>query len=490
MENLVISSRKKVTLAPFCSDVKMSTEGNITKVLSVNAKSVFTSIETSGGFISLSGKITMQLVYLNDENKVLASEGTYDFIEKQKCDYLFTDIFGIDDTEVCASEFSGNEIICSLKHFALIYGKYSYDVPDTFDNEAELVKNKEKLTINKYISGATDDFAITEELTLNQSNVKILNMSSEVLVDEVSCMVDKVCVEGKTFTELVYSCDDEIYSLNKEFEFKQEVACSGVVPNNFASGRCTVKNVSVSQNESENKTILSLVFDILANICVYEEDNVEICSDLFSLNNELSVAYDYVELKNYLSATKFSDSVLSQTEISNISDFDDIVNVYNPVAKIISSENLKDKTILHVELTAVAIYKTSDSFSALNVKTETKYEINYEQNQETLSVLINPTISSFKVKAGKELEVAFKLDYIAEIGTSQKFRYVKTIENLKEKEQDCAGIRVYITRAGETLFDVAKILNVKPEIVQEQNELNDVFEQGQKIYVYSPINLV
>jgi len=47
-----------------------------------------------------------------------------------------------------------------------------------------------------------------------------------------------------------------------------------------------------------------------------------------------------------------------------------------------------------------------------------------------------------------------------------------------------------VTRKGETLFDVAKVLNVRPETITSQNDVQDIFEQGEKIYIYSPINLL
>ena len=67
---------------------------------------------------------------------------------------------------------------------------------------------------------------------------------------------------------------------------------------------------------------------------------------------------------------------------------------------------------------------------------------------------------------------------------------MKSYEIKESKEVLNDGIKVYVTRAGETLFDVAKVLCVRPEIIEEQNQIDGVFEDGEKIYVYSPINIV
>lgn len=181
---------------------------------------------------------------------------------------------------------------------------------------------------------------------------------------------------------------------------------------------------------------------------------------------------------------------MSQTDISEVQDFEDIVSVFNPNAKVVDVQNLGNKAVVVAEVTASAIYKTKDSYNVIDVKAETKYEFAKEVNQDILSASAGAMINSFKVKAGKELEVIFKLGYTLEFGKNENVRYVKNIEVLKEKDTDFGGIRVYITRSGETIFDVAKVLNVKPETITSQNEVVDGFEQGEKIYVYSPINLI
>ena len=69
-------------------------------------------------------------------------------------------------------------------------------------------------------------------------------------------------------------------------------------------------------------------------------------------------------------------------------------------------------------------------------------------------------------------------------------KYVKSFERLKEKDDQDAGIKVYVVKENQSVFDISKALNVTPELVTSQNEVNDSFETGQKVYVYCPLNLV
>ena len=47
-----------------------------------------------------------------------------------------------------------------------------------------------------------------------------------------------------------------------------------------------------------------------------------------------------------------------------------------------------------------------------------------------------------------------------------------------------------MTKEGEDIFDVARALCVKPEVIESQNEVVDgKFSGGTRVFVYSPINV-
>ena len=41
----------------------------------------------------------------------------------------------------------------------------------------------------------------------------------------------------------------------------------------------------------------------------------------------------------------------------------------------------------------------------------------------------------------------------------------------------------------DIVVNIAKALNVAPELITSQNEVSDYFEVGQKVYVYCPLNM-
>ncbi len=488
MENLIISTKKNFTMDKFFLQVKVNASDDIDKILNVNAKSIFSSAETSNGLLSMSGKSVINVLYLNADGVICSADNVAEFIQKQKFDEAIFDVLVQDNTMVESVNYSGNEVVCSIAIEPSIQGQYKYNVPNLDDN-ANFVASKEDLKFKKLICTPEDSFSVAEEFDITESDVQVLAENSKVLLSEVSCTVDKVVVEGRIVAEILLKTEKEIFVINREFEFKQEISADGVIPSMISTCKLELKNVSFVPEVKDEKNRIVSNFEVFAKCFVYEECENSLITDIFSLENELDIVYDYIEAQSFAKNASYFDSGLSQTNIADILDFDDIIGVYGPKTEIVDVQNLQEKYIITNQISAFALYKDSTGVKKLDINYETKYEILKEDDFVLSDVLSYVKINSYKVKAGKELEVVFSIEYFAELTKTISAKYVKSYEEKAPKIPNDYGVRVYITKEGQTLFEVAKILNIKPEIIEAQNVIDDTFDNGQKIYIYSPINL-
>ena len=229
---------------------------------------------------------------------------------------------------------------------------------------------------------------------------------------------------------------------------------------------------------------------MFAKCYVYDESVIEVVDDLFSLSHEVNLVEGFIETKNFKRTSQGFDTILSSTNVADIENFDDVQTVFDPkfVVKQVTEEG--DKAVVEGEILAKALYTANAEHCVLEIKTDVKFEIEKEAVEKLGAIYAIVQVATHKVKAGKELETTFKLEYQAEIETCASFNYVEKFEAIKAKRAEQGGIKVYVTKQGETLFDVAKVLSVKPEVIASQNENLDVFESGEKIYVYSQVNLM
>lgn len=489
MENLVVSTNKKITMDKILSQVKVIAGSGIKRVLDTSVNSVIQNADCSNNVVSVGGKLLVKVVYLNNEDVIEFADAICEFADKQKAEFSLTDCFAKDSVSIEGVSFSDNEIICMVSHTVEIFGVYKYEMPIISSTENDLVLSRKMFDSLKMVSSAEDTFVVAEEVDSNVQNVEVLRSSANVVLSEVSCAVDKIVLEGKIVSDVLYNSDETIGVFLHEFDFKQEISAENVVPNMISDAVVILKNITVTPEQSENKTTLVYAIDLVAKGYVFEENTYEVASDMFSLKNEIQTTYDYFETRNFAAQKTGEDTFLSQTDVSLIPNFDDVLTVTNASAKVLNIQKDNEKWVAKVFVSAVAICRVAESYESVYVNSECAVDIDGEDVQILRSVDVSAQIVSFKVKAGKDLEVNFKLNYVAKFEKEVSQKFIKSFELKGEKENKFYGIKVYISKQGQTVFDIAKVLNVTPETISAQNQVEDVFEQGQKIYVYSPVNL-
>lgn len=490
MENVALFARKKFTMDKYFSQVKIVTPNNISKLLKTQARSVISSVELVNNYLLVSGKIVANVVYLTDENKVENTETTVDFVEKQKISFVLSEIIGDDKLEIQGTSFSSSEVVLSLEHKTEIIGEYRYLLGDGNNQEEDLVLNKKTIVASNFKQANDETFVVAEEIETNLKDIKILNINSDAILTSSVCSVDKVVIEGNVKVNALYKDENGLGEIVKDFEFKQEIAMKNALPGMKTEVCLKHLNTAIVEQTRDDKNMLAFVIDLSAKAYLYESLIIETFDDLFSLENEISPVYEYAEFEEEDGFEFDNDTILTQTDISVNGDFDDIIGVYQPNVKILDFEDLGEKIMVHAELNAVAIYKTQTSLEKLDLVYETKFETEKDLSKKLKNVQAVASVSAYKVKAGKDLESAFSVEYKFgfEKQTSEKF--VRSYEKGKNKEISDAGIKVYVTRDNQSVFDVAKILNVKPDLIKNQMEIDDYFEAGQKVFVYCPLNVV
>ena len=277
--------------------------------------------------------------------------------------------------------------------------------------------------------------------------------------------------------------------MNRELEFKQEIALNDALPNMVADAMVVVKNAIVIVENKAGKAVLVYSIELFSKAYVFEETELELVEDLYSLKQELTSTYGYLNVKAYKDVYSVENMFSGVIDISNIDSLDDVMCVINEGSKIDGIVEDAGKVVINCKQDVGVIYKTENGVESTDESIEFDVEMNKEEYQKLSNVTIGTEMLSFKVKAGREIEVSCRCHAGFKFESETSRQYISHFDVVGDKSVDLHGIKVYVTKEGQTLFDVAKILNVTPEILKEQNEIDEVFEKGQKIYVYSPVNL-
>lgn len=489
MENVSLILRRNFTMDKFLTEIKVVADQNIKRVLSFKARSVVVSKEIIGGVVSVSGKVAVNMICLGENNEIFSTTNEIDFSEKQKAVAVLTDLFARDTVEVKLSTVAGSEALFVVSHKVNICGSFDHKFL-AVSGDSDFVVKRKNFTSNSLSKVVDESFVVAEECDTNLGDVSILLATAETNKYSVVASVDRVVIEGSVLAEVVYTENESFSSMKKEIEFKQEVAIDGVLPNMNANANLNVLNITVTPENKDGKTTLVFAIDIQVQAQVYDEYEIEAVCDMFSLQNELKTTFELSCIKNYQRSICGSETIVSSTEIAHITDLEDFVGVYGAEFVVQEIKQLSEKVVVCGEIQANAVYCTQSEKDSMRVVKNVEFEILNENNQKFENFKVFAAVESFKVKAGKELETVFVVDYIADIVSVVEEEFVTNFEIKEERVNKFSGIKVYITKEGETLFDVARVIGVKPEVIETQNEIGDFFRQGEKIYVYSPINLM
>ncbi len=490
MENLVISTRKKFTMDKMFSQVKLVAENPIKNVLNVAINAAVSTSECSGGAVSISGKITATMLYVSTDNQIEKATGSVEFIEKQRAEFDLFDVFAKSDAIVDGVNFSSNEAMISVSHTAQIEGVYNYEIPQIDAEKDNLVLKSSTFTASNVKCSVADTFAVAEDYQTSFEELEVLSARAGVVQTSVNAGIDKIVIDGKVLTEVVFLAEDTLQKQVKEFEFKQEIAASGADLNNIAEAVLDVQNCEVTAQLNSGKVALAYVIQIAARGFVYEETTFEVVKDLYSLTSEIVSTKTYLETKNYKLENVLSDNFSSVVDISEIEGLDDVIAVLGGAVTVKNVTFSENEDVIECSQAVNVLYKTENGTLSMQKELEFTIQAKPVENSNLAGVVVAGEVSSFKVKAGRDIEIISRYTAALKYEDATSEDYTSGYEVIGEKSENKNGIKVYVAKEGQSVFEIAKILNVTPETICEQNEIDEVFEAGQKIYVYSPVNLV
>ena len=334
MENETLKLRKEINLDAFNLPVKVLANSNVKTILQSNVR-VVANVEENGGYLIINGKAYVNFVYKSEDGLIENSDSNLDFTQKQKIDTKISDVKA--EIESCLVDInaSNNEIYATANCIGKLIGAVEISIPNEKTLDEEYVckcKNFKAQTISDV---AIDNFVVAEECESNLKEIKILDSSASVQLNDITCGVDKITLEGTVFVNSLYLCRENVGELNKTFEFKQEISADKTLPNQKAVADLSVKNITISPEEKEDKSSLVYAIELQANCFVFNEFETQIISDIFSLNSELVTTYEFAEFKEFESSQTNLTNLTSQTDISGIENFDDLICVANPKFQII-----------------------------------------------------------------------------------------------------------------------------------------------------------
>ncbi len=490
-QDIKISYLSKVASGQVATEctVDTSATGGVDKLLSVSCGCRIKECEALAGAVKLSGEVTTKIMYLDTAQHIASADYISEFTESvsaAECveGMALTASAAVTDIQ---SDVAGSSIRVQTVITADVEGRNDYQ--GEFVSEVSGAVTREKsMDIISFKGMASDTFTVTEEYDTGASVTKVLLFDSDVCLSQTRAGEGSVSAEGEACIRLVYESDGNVYSKQFSVPFAEELITAGVSEDDIIEATPYIKNSNLLVTGTAEDNIIKIELAVGVDVKIYEHVFVDTVADVFSPSADIAVTsvcksvdapYACKHISKRVCGTVTSDSESGIRRImASVLCNSCLTNIYAEDNAIIAEGTL----------TVGEIYEEEDgAISSLQIEVPFVVNCDVQGVTDKCKVSGRCTITDIvsRVKRDRDIEVCATVQISASVSCAGELCGVTAINVGEEREIDLSGISVYIVSEGETLWDVAKALNMsEKEILVQNASLQGGISGGDRVVVF------
>ncbi|KXZ38886.1 LysM domain-containing protein [Alkalithermobacter thermoalcaliphilus JW-YL-7 = DSM 7308] len=452
------------------------------------------------GKIVLRGDLNYNIIYLTQDKKVVSLVGKTDFNQAIEKEFVKSGMRTLLDTEIEHIDCNiTNERKLKLGAVVNVKGhlfeREKIDIIRQISELEDIQTYKEEIEYENIIGIETGESTVRETIHLeeNLDVSEVISLSPKVILKETRISDNKLILGGALELYPVFlSKEGKIvkYS-NKSIDFTQFVEVPGACEGMRDDIVLNISEVKFNLKEEDGKISLLEIESTIRSKCkVSENVTKEILKDAYCPYRKLKLEGKDVTLSKVVSSGK--EEFLIKETIQNDRDDIQIKEILNVTSDLLVTENiiLEGKNIIEGIISVNIDYVPEEALRPIySIKEEIpfKYSIDIENCQETMVPYNKVYIKDINYNLLKgEIELQIKGICSYEVQENKKYRFLvsgelqETLDNVKR-----ASITIYVSKEGETLWDVAKRYNATLEEIASANDLevNSVLKEGQCLII-------
>lgn len=457
--------------------------GEAETVLAMHASVSLTGADAGSGEVRYYGKAHFLLVYEDAEKRVCRAEKGVEFTARATDERIVPAYTA--RAELCVENLSARREGASVYLTALLgadirlYGERSFE----YLSGGDLVLKREPVTVlcAHLCGGATeaDDEFETELLG------DILLHAETAGDAEVSCEAGTLRAEGEiNLCVLALKGENSLLSFERLVPYLVEIPCDAASFGCSAEARVTVlnSNLRVEADEGRGKCKILAEFTLGVEGCVYEEIAVDGVTDAFSKTNRVTLGYVTAESTGAGNADRITERISGKAALSSPVDFSDVlqaVTLQRAEANVVGGEG--GRRVEGVALATLLVLGSDGSHRG--VEMSLPFSIPVETEDCAAGVLVCGMSARQRQEGEIEAEATLKITLRKERKVLS--RLVCSAEEGEAVEEADSAISVYIPRAGDGLWELAKSLKKTPEEVLANNpDVEFPIREGQRVIIY------
>ena len=385
-----------------------------------------------------------------------------------------------------------------------------YDEETAVDlySEEPVEFRKKNLNVATVAIRKKDIFRVKEEVEIPGSFPNILSMIWWDITPEsveFKALEDKLSIQGEIRAFFLYRGegeDEEICHYETAIPFAGSLDCPGCREGMIPEIRCSLENrdensgVEVRPDFDGEERVITFEQCLNLDICIYEEEDLEILSDVYGVVKEVSAVERNAEFKKLIARSngkvKLSDHFQAQDEKTSL----------HKILHTAANVQIIGKTVLEsgLEVTGTVnlriLYQGSgdgDKYGCIKGSIPFRCVLEAEGIDENCLYPVQIFVDQVTVSIidSGEVDVKCVLYLRTNIYRQWNEKIVEEIvvsEPDMEKMASLPGIAVYMVKDGESLWDIGKRYYVPVSVIKQTNELSsDEVRAGDRILIVKGI---
>ncbi len=491
-------SKRRLASAQTVVECKLMPDAGvqIKKVLSITSAESISTCEMLSGEARFTGRVNFKVLFCDTEGKMHCMSHSADFSDKISEKRITAGMQGYLECSVMDTDtvsVSGGEIKLACVLDIQLMTDAGEQITHLKEGGGELFAQKETIEYCAMSGSGDESFSVSDERASKEKLSRILMCESQAAVRSAYAGIDCFIIEGVIITAVTCETEDlAVCNVMLNTEFKQEISGRGVMSGHDVAAAVTVKAVSASLEKDieSSSNIVKAEVTLAARATAYSQETAEIVTDAFCIENELNMATETFKISRFLLAKSFNEKIEGSASLdADMPSADTICAVCGGRMSIANAAAEKDKVRLEGLINTGVIYWNRETDTKNSVQVELPFSITLSAPgvREGGTILARGIITdaAARIRKGTEIDISASVCISVQAFENREGFCVKEVEIGAERNLKMSAIAVYITKEGESLWDVSKALCTTPELIMSYNPgLKVPLTGNERILVY------
>ncbi|MDE6189244.1 MAG: DUF3794 domain-containing protein [Clostridia bacterium] len=468
-----------------------SSRGGVSKVCALSGDVQITKSQTMSKQIKTSGRVSIKLVYLDQDGKLNNFDYISDFSEDINDEAVIADMPCLVKASVVdmLSSVSGAEIKVQTV-VELVPSVVEINTVEILEDVEDALALREEQEYQKYVCQIDECVEVCDEYSCGVKVDDVLFFDSKAIVSGINDSDGKLTVTGQAEVSLIYTSEGVVSTKNMNIPFAQELACRD--ENLRACISASVKDSRLVIEGADSDNTFKVTLNIALNGFVMQASCATAVVDTYSPTNSLDISTDEVSFVASRGEMRFEEHIGGSVSVENsdesIKSILSCIVTHNSLSNLVAMDGA---VLAEGVLNTSVIYETEEGVTKC-MQVELPYSLQFDAekvNEQTIlcgSAIVSEC--SYKVKRDREVEITANLVISVCLFERVCNKIIKGVEVGEEIQANSNAISVYIPDKGESIWQVAKTLGASIESVKEQNpELGALMSGDERIVIYREI---